>query len=501
MGRLGDARLGATEPRLSTEPLRTLTPETSLGFEFIDFSQLVVGIELLPWQRWWAIHAFELNEDGRFRFRTVLTMVARQNGKTILMRLVALWMMYQGHAREVLGTAQALALARETWEEVVTIAQEVPDLAVEVAPDLRRANGQEAFKLLSGARYRIAAANRSAARGKTIDLLLPDELREWLDFGAWSALSKTTTARRNSMILPFSNAGDFRSVVLKTLRASALSKRTRTVALFEWSGAEGCALDDREAWAQANPALGYTIDEEVIETALANDPPAVFRTEVLCQEVDSLVEGLDLSGWRTMSDPGYIVGSLDEPRVTLGVDVSLDGSHVSLLAAAEGPNGLIYVEPVAGWDSTGSASTGHKNIDRPEENVYSLTEWVERIRPVAVAWLPGGPAGALAPTIRALALLRFTGHTECLSVVEVSGVAVKEACQGLADLVASRKVAHPGDPMLDAHVEGAQRMDQGDGWRFARKGASPIDGVYAAAAAVYALRTLPPISSKRSFIY
>lgn len=483
---MGSQRLGSTEPRLSTPELRPLDPTTSLGFEFVDFCQEVVGIELLPWQRWWAIHAFELNPDGRFRFRTVLTLVARQNGKTILMRLVALWKMYLGHAREILGTAQTLSLAKETWLECLGTAQDVPELAAELAGKPRLANGQEHFQLLNGARYRIAAANRRAGRGMSIDLLLPDELREWLDFDAWGALSKTTAARPNSQTMPFSNAGDMRSVVLKTLRASAMGGKNKTLALFEWSAPEGCDLDDRDAWAQANPSLGYTMTEESIEASLDTDPPPVFRTEVLCQEVESLEEALDLTAWKSMSDPRYIIESIENPRVVLGIDVSIDGSHVALVAAAKSPDGSIYVEPVAGWSSA-------------DEARQDLRGWVDRIKPVAIAWLPGGPAGPLAVDIRALQGKNRFGDPIDPAVVDVSGVGVKEACQGLADLVSARRVAHPGDPMLDAHIAGAQRWDQGDGWRFARRGAAPISGVYATAAAVHVLRTLPEPVKKRSF--
>lgn len=482
---MGDQRLGSTEPRLWTPPLRPLTPETTLGYEFIEFAESVVGIELLPWQRWWALHAFELTEEGRFRFRTVLTLVARQNGKTILLKLVTLWQMYMGYAREVLGVAQTRDVAKDTWQECIDVVQDIPDLAAELAEQPRMANGQEHFRLLNGSRYRIAAATRKGGRSKSIDLLLFDEVRELLDFDAWGAISKTTNARPNAMRLAFSNAGDRRSVVLKTLRASGLSGRSKTVGLFEWSAPDGCALDDRDAWAQANPSLGYGFTtEEAIETDMATDPPAVFRTEVLCQEVESLNDALDTTAWRTMADPSHIIAALDDQRVVLGIDVSLDGTHISLVAAAKGPDGLIYVEPIDGWETTEGLRSG--DDDHP-----SLSDWVDLIKPDALAWLPGGPASPIAADLRALAvdLKGVTGHE------------VKEACQGLADLITSRRIAHPGDPMLDAHIAGTQRWDQGDGWVFARKGAAPIDGAYATAVAVHVLRTLPEPVRVRSFVY
>jgi hypothetical protein len=70
---------GSTEPRIYTPPLRPLTPETSLGFEVVDFAREVLGVTLYPWQEWLLIHALELREDGRYRFRRIIVLVARQN--------------------------------------------------------------------------------------------------------------------------------------------------------------------------------------------------------------------------------------------------------------------------------------------------------------------------------------------------------------------------------------------------------------------------------------
>jgi hypothetical protein len=49
----------------------------------VDFAEEILGFELIPWQRWLLIHAMELRGDGRFRFRTILILVARQNGKAL----------------------------------------------------------------------------------------------------------------------------------------------------------------------------------------------------------------------------------------------------------------------------------------------------------------------------------------------------------------------------------------------------------------------------------
>jgi phage terminase large subunit-like protein len=56
----------------------------------IEFARLFLGLELRPWQKWLLIHALELTPDGRYRFRKVVIIVGRQNGKTKLIEVLAL---------------------------------------------------------------------------------------------------------------------------------------------------------------------------------------------------------------------------------------------------------------------------------------------------------------------------------------------------------------------------------------------------------------------------
>src|SRR5690606_14406289 len=70
-------------------------------------------------------------------------------------------------------------------------------------------------------RYKVKAANRRAGRGLSGNLVLLDELREHQNWQAWGAITKTTLARAEAMILALSNAGDVTSVVLAYLRRTA----------------------------------------------------------------------------------------------------------------------------------------------------------------------------------------------------------------------------------------------------------------------------------------
>lgn len=466
--------IGSAVPRLSTEPLRRLTPATSRGFEVIAFAKYVLRKPLLPWQENLVVRALEIDPDGSYRFRIIVCLVGRQNGKSHVARVITLWRLFTGDARLALGVAQDLDIARELWAGCLATVHDLPWLAEHLAAE-RHTNGQQEFSLANAGRYKIAAANRQAGRGLTVDHLNLDELREQRKWDAWAALSKTTMAVANALILAISNAGDDQSVVLNHLRDIALSGKDPSVGLWEWSAPQGCDLDDPRAWTAANPGLGHTVQAHAIRTAASTDPPAVFRTEVLCQRVEQLDGAIDLAAWRACSDPGGAdLGALRD-RVCLCLDVSLDGQHITLAGAAVLDDGRVRVEMIAAWSSVAEARR-------------DLRELAARLGARAGAWFPSGPAAELAPELRALGWR------------ELKGAEVVEACMEFAGLVTGRGLLQDDDPLLTAHVGNAAKVRAGDGWRFTRRGAGHVDAVYAAAGATHVARTLPA-ERPRSAIY
>jgi hypothetical protein len=460
---------GRTEPRLWTPPLRKLTRATSHGFEVVDFAA-GLGVELMPWQKWVLKHGLERRGGGGYRFRTVVVLVARQSGKTTIAKVLSLWRMMQD-AQTVLGTSTNLEYARDAFEVTAALAEDM--LPGEVAK-VKRGALDTSMTLVNRSRYRVAAANRRGGRSLSVDQVILDELREHATWDAWGAASATTIARPDPQVWCFSNAGDDSSIVLNHQRELALGfidtgEGDDSLALFEWSAPDGCDLDDPQAWAQANPALGFTVTEAALVSKLASAPPAVFRTEHLTQRVAAMDTAVDLRAWQEGADEGTLEGLRD--RVALCLDVSLDLAHVSLVAAAVGPDARVRVEVVAAWESVNTARS-------------ELPGWLEKVKPRALGWYPKGPGAALATDLRGLR------NAEAFKGEDISAI-----CLGLTEQVAARRVLHSGDPLLTAQLGGTSKLWSGDGWRFARKGAGHCDCVYAAAGAIHLARTLPPAPS------
>lgn len=484
---------GRAEPRLFTSPLRDLDgPAGDLGRKCLAFCRDVLRFEPDPWQQFFILHALEVDEAGRFRFRTILLLVARQNGKSKVVQAILLWALFTGRINLAVGTAQSLGIAKRQWEEACAWAKSTRELRALMPREPRMQNGAEGLFTKHRNEYTIVASTPDAARGVPgCDFLILDELRTHHDFLAYGALTKTQMARPNALCFLMSNAGDDLSVVLNRTREVALAGTDPRLGIFEYSAPDGCALDDLDGILQANPSVGHGRHTlEAIASSRTLDPPGVYRTEVLCQRVMSLDGAVDGPSWAAAADPARSILDLDAPLAAC-VDASPDGRHVSLVAACvvPGSGGAVRVETVAAWDSLDAAAPEIAQIvgKRVDEGLIT-----ERARFAALAWFPAGPAAAIGYELRAAAKATEGLPGRYAEIVDLSGLAVTELCQSFAQLVTSGRLTHSDDPLLNTHITAAKRMMVGDAWRFQRRDGGHVDAAYAAAGAVHVARMLDP---------
>lgn len=488
--------LGRIEPRLFTPPLRELTPETSYGFAVIAFARDVLGEPLDPWQEWLVIRAGELLPDGRPRFRQVLIIVARQNGKTHLLKVLSLFWLFVEQWPLILGMSTSLETAKDSWSRAVETATSNKLLSTFLEKNaVLRGNNDVHFKTSEGCKYRIAAANSKGGRGMSIDRLIIDELREHAKWDAINAAVPAMNARPFAQAFFITSMGDDSSVVLDSLRESALDflktgDGDYRLGIFEWSAPDGMDVLNKEAWVYANPNLGYRIEVGVIEglakraAKQLGEVEAGFRTEYLCQRVRALDAAVNPALWAECFIPGDLLA--ERGRIVLFIDVSPDQQHASLVAAAVMADGRVRVEVVQSWEGPGCT--------RKLRN--ELPGWIEKIRPKVIGWMPNGPAASLAADL-ADRKGKLDWPPRGVTVSEIREE-VSAVCMALAELVQTKQVVHSNQPLLNTHVTGASKLWNGDRWRFSRKGEGHCDAAYAAAGAIHLARTLPtPVGKPR----
>jgi hypothetical protein len=442
-----------------------------------------------PWQEFAVIHGGELLPDGRPRFRIVLILVARQNGKTELLVILALFWQFVDAVPLILGTSTKLDYAKESWVKARKLAEKAapfePGIADLIAKPrwYREANGEQESWTTEESRYKIAASNAEGGRSLTVHRLMLDELRQHHDYSAYDAAEPTTSAVWDAQILATSNAGDDNSLVLNDLRGAALEyietgQGDPRLGLLEWSAPEDADPTDLRALAMANPNLGHRLDPDPL---LAKAHRAVkaggealtgFKTENMCIRVRVSDPAVDPGAWLRCAVPGDLDGARD--RVALCVDVAPDEQHATVYAAAMVSPEVTRVDFVAAWD-------GPKCTDQLRQALPGL---LELVRPRKLGWFPSGPAAAVAAYLGK----RGSLHVETDEIKsELAAV-----CMGFAEQIKSERVVHSKDPLLDAQIGGAERLKRGDTWVFSRRGEGHVDAVYAAAGAAHLARTLPP---------
>ena len=355
---------GCTEPRIFTPPLRELTPDTTLGFACIEYATDVLRKKLYPWQKWELIHALEiigsLETGWRFRFRTILILISRQNGKTVLSEVIASFFLNVLCVDSIFGTSLSLDKAEEVWEAVVQDQETIPELSVELQR-VGRTNGSKKLVLTGLRQYKVGAPTRRAGRGDSNDLVMLDELREHRDWEAWAAAVASTVAKPNGIVICFSNAGDPDSVVLRQLRDTAIADingtsaasdfggdvDASTLGLFEWSAEDGAATDDIEQLAQANPALGYGyLTERALMSNRQTFPESKFRSECMCQQVETILPSPFPDGsWAAGLDMQSSIAP--ESDLFYGLDLSADRRWASIGVCGMRPDGNYHIELVA----------------------------------------------------------------------------------------------------------------------------------------------------------
>lgn len=464
------------------------------------------------------IHGFELLPDGRTRFKKLLILVARQNGKTHLCVVLTLYWMFVQKVPNILGTSTKLEYAKDAWKKAKILAKKIPYMAEEISHRgaaktvnggvvLWRADAEER-RLETGSEYKIAPANEKGGRSQTNDRLVLDELRHHYSYEAWDASEPTTTVPWSSMIVGLSNAGNDKSIVLNEWRDEAIKFIEEgvgdpRVGLIEYSALPTAKPNDIMQLAQANPNMnrrGNDSDDLLAEAEtamrLGGKKLVGFKTEKMCIKVEAADPAVTAEDWIACKDIGDL--SKYRNRIVLCFDFSMDELHATLVAAAVLPDGRVRVEVVRSWDA-----------EEIRSFASGFRAQVKLINPRAIGWFPGGPAASQAATLLGAEVDPETGEFKMTGKrpawlprrTEVAPLRGETAsvCMGFAKDVRDRQIAHPDDPLLNVHVPGADKLMVGPKWVVGREGGH-CDGYYAAAGASYLARSMPITSTPTGIV-
>ncbi len=432
---------GATKPRLQSIPLKG----KSKVDDVIEIAK-ILNEKLLPYQEHVLKDMLVVDKKDMWVRKSNLLLISRQNGKTFLARMLILTHLVKWNT-DVLIMSSNRSMALETFRQVAN-ALENNDHLKGMIKQIRHANGTESIEMLSGARLDVVAATRDGSRGRSINgLLYIDEVREISEEG-YRAAMPVTRAHANSHVLLTSNAGDAFSTVLNQLRERALDNPPKSFGYYEYSAPQYCKIDDRAAWALANPALGYTITEAAIEEAIATSPIENTRTETLCQWIDSLSSpwphGIleETSNSELQIPPGgYTV---------FGFDVSPSRRNASLVAGQILPDGKIGVGILQTWESAVSVDDLKIAAD--------IKGWSDQYRPRQICY----------DKYATQSIADKLSNAGCM-VQDISGQQFYQACGDLLDGLVNHRVVHNGQAELLQQMNNCSAKVNDAAWRIVKR--------------------------------
>ena len=462
---------GSSRPRVETMPLSgpSLGP---LASQLMDLA----NEPLLDWQKYVLDQGLAVNDKGQFRRKTCNLIIARQNGKTFTVRALLLSSLFVFNTKRIGIMAQDRKQSLETMGNMVDVINSHSFLRERLKKE-NRSHGEERLEIWcehypspcppgchTVRRMDIISATPRAARGKTLDLLYIDELRE-ISPATWAAAEPTLRARKNSQLWTSSNAGDDTSVVLNTLRDSAMSANNERFGYWEWSAAPDLKISDRRGWRQANPSLGHLINEQDLEDSFNRNSADVFETESLCRwraaldspfNVEAFDEGLDLN---LVMDPTL--------PTWMGLDLTFNRTEAYLVSAQEHPDGLrIFLHRWVKDNAIGE-----------RELASEIAVLARQYKVKQIAYDPA-TAGFVAPHLQR-AGIRMQDNSW-------GSAYFATLCDVTASAMNGERLKHPGQSELRDHLIACARRPASDGgWRIARRASqSPISAAVALVLAV-----------------
>jgi phage terminase large subunit-like protein len=451
--------VGKTEPRLHTTYRDDLP---SRGQELIDLA-IKLNEPLMPWQELVAIESMRVKDDERWAFPQIGVLVARQQGKSHLMRLRILWGLLNGEKLQILS-AHKLAVSLEHFNQLLDLIEQHDWLMAQMKK-IRRTNGQEEIQFLNNARFKVVA-NNAAGRGYAgAETIYLDELREHKDYGAWSAITKTQLAAKNPALFAFSNAGDATSTVLNEMRDRGLATIqgvTDSLLWLEWSAPPNTNISIESAqW--SNPAMGRTVHVDNIK-ATFNEPEAVVRTEVMCQWVDTLQSPWSPNAWNQCANPDLVV----EPgqQTYLAFDVTPRRNQASLVASQ-----IIEGKIALGLVQTFDSDTALDDLTIAN----AVADWARAYDVTEIAYSKNtGQAVA--------ARLASAG----IMTTAIDGRAFAMACDQMLSAMEHHRLIHKDEVTFNKHVSACARIPFAEGgWLIGRRASNAnVTGAVAAAMAI-----------------
>lgn len=289
-------------------------------------------LKLLPFQKKFILEIY----DNPVGTHTAYLSIARKNGKTALIAAILLAHLV---GPEAVQNSQIVSGAQS--KEQAAVVFELARKMVEMSPVLSKLvkiqpSGKRLIGIARNVLYRALAAEGKTAHGLSPILAILDEVGQVVGptDKFVSAITSAQGAYSNPLLIAISTQAPTDADLFSTWIDAQKNAPDPRVVSHVYAAPEDCALDDRKAWAAANPALGIfrSIADVEKQCKQAIDMPAnepEFANLILNKRVEAVAPFVPRSVWAAN---GGAPGSSAGRKVWAGLDLSSVNDLTALVA-------------------------------------------------------------------------------------------------------------------------------------------------------------------------
>lgn len=279
-------------------------------------------MKLEPFQRKFVLAIY----DNPVGTHSAYLSIARKNGKTALIAAILLAHLVGPEAvqnSQIVSGAQSKDQAAVVFE----LARKMIDMSPKLSPLVRvQPSGKRLIGLARNVLYRALSAEGKTAHGLSPILAILDEVGQVVGptDKFVSAITSAQGAYKNPLLIAISTQAPTDADMFSTWIDAQYAAPDPRVVCHVYTAPKECALDDRQAWAAANPALGTFRSVADVEKQCkqatempANEPE--FRNLILNQRVEAVSPFVSQSVWK---DNGAECGPIERAKVWGGLDLS-----------------------------------------------------------------------------------------------------------------------------------------------------------------------------------
>ena len=265
--------------------------------------------------------------------------IARKNGKT---GLIAAILLAHLCGPEAVQNSQIVSGAQSKDQAAVVF--ELARKMIEMSPTLSKLvriqpSGKRLIGLSKNVLYRALSAEGKTAHGLSPILAILDEVGQVVGptDKFVSAITSAQGAYESPLLIAISTQAPTDADMFSTWIDAQKNAPDPRVVCHVYAAPENCELDDKKAWAAANPAMGKFRSIADIEKQChqarempANEPE--FRNLILNQRVEAVSPFVAASVWK---ENGGECGPIDGKKVWGGLDLSSVNDLTALVLVAD----------------------------------------------------------------------------------------------------------------------------------------------------------------------